>query len=55
MSQNADSERYWEADLDPCDPDNYWIDQETGERVNAVTGERTAHTCTQNDSSESEK
>lgn len=35
----------WEADLDPCDPDNYWIDQATGERVNAVTNERSAHDC----------
>lgn len=36
---NTDQE-YWEADLDPLDPDNYWIDRETGERVNAWTNER---------------
>ncbi len=33
---------YWEADLCPLDPDNFWIDRATGERVNAATGERTA-------------
>lgn len=31
----------WPASLCPIDPDNYWIDDETGERVNAHTGERT--------------
>ncbi len=31
----------WEADLDAADPDNFWIDRASGERVNAVTGERT--------------
>ena len=36
--------RYWEADLCAVDPDNYWIDRATNERVNAVTGERTAAT-----------
>lgn len=24
----------------PVDPDNFWIDEETGQRVNASTGER---------------
>ena len=30
----------WSGSPDPLDPDNYWIDDETGERVNAITGER---------------
>lgn len=32
--------REWSGYPDPHDPDNYWIDDETGERVNAHTGER---------------
>jgi hypothetical protein len=35
----------WSGSLDPCDPDNFWIDDEMGQRVSAVTGERTAHEC----------
>ncbi len=31
----------WSGTPDPKDPDNFWIDDETGERVNAKTGERT--------------
>lgn len=31
----------WSGSLDPNDPDNYWINDETGERVCAKTGERT--------------
>jgi hypothetical protein len=31
----------WSGSPDPADPDNFWIDDDTGERVNAVTGERT--------------
>jgi hypothetical protein len=31
----------WSGYPDPRDPDNYWIDDKTGERVNAWTGERT--------------
>lgn len=31
----------WSGSPDPEDPDNYWIDDATGERVNAHTGERT--------------
>jgi hypothetical protein len=31
----------WSGYPDPTDPDNFWIDDETGERVNAWTGERT--------------
>ena len=30
----------WSGSLDPSDPDNFWIDDATGERVNAHTGER---------------
>lgn len=30
----------WSGSPDPADPDNYWIDDATGERVNAHTGER---------------
>ena len=32
----------WSGTPDPKDPDNFWIDDETGERVCAKTGERTA-------------
>jgi hypothetical protein len=28
-----------------CDPDNYWIDDKTDERVCATTGERSQHQC----------
>ena len=45
MTIKSDEDNYWEADLDPCDPANYWIDAETRERVNALTGERTQHEC----------
>jgi len=38
---------YWEADLCALDPDNYWIDRATSERVNALTGERTPATPAQ--------
>lgn len=31
----------WSGSPCPLDPDNYWIDDKTGERVNAKTGERT--------------
>ena len=31
----------WSGYPDPSDPDNYWIDDVTGERVNAETGQRT--------------
>ena len=31
----------WSGYPDPDDPDNFWIDDATGERVNAETGERT--------------
>lgn len=31
----------WSGHPDPEDPDNYWIDDATGERVSALTGERT--------------
>jgi hypothetical protein len=37
---SADGE--WSGSPDPTDPDNFWIDDETGERVSAETGERTA-------------
>ena len=36
---------YWSGSCDPCDPDNYWIDDDTGERVDALTNERTEHVC----------
>jgi hypothetical protein len=35
----------WSGSCDPCDPANYWIDDDTNERVDAVTGERSVHTC----------
>ncbi len=31
----------WSGSPDPTDPDNFWIDDDTGERINAHTGERT--------------
>ena len=31
----------WSGSPDPSDPDNFWIDDTTKERVNAKTGERT--------------
>jgi hypothetical protein len=34
----------WSASPCPLDPDNFWQDDETGERVNAVTGERRPYT-----------
>lgn len=41
--QGGDTEQYieWSGSPCPADPDNFWIDDETGERVNAATGERT--------------
>ena len=30
----------WSGSQDPEDPDNFWIDDVTGERVSAHTGER---------------
>lgn len=33
--------REWAGSPCPIDPDNYWIDDVTGERVDALTGERT--------------
>lgn len=30
----------WGGSPDPLDPDNYWIDDQTGERIDAKTGER---------------
>lgn len=32
--------KFWSGYPDPDDPDNFWIDDETGERVDAYTGER---------------
>jgi len=37
-------QKEWNGSPDPCDPDNYWIDDETNERV-SLTGERTLHDC----------
>lgn len=34
----------WSGSPCPLDPDNYWADDETGERVSAVTGERRPYT-----------
>lgn len=31
----------WSGSPDPADPDNFWIDDATGERVDASTGVRT--------------
>ena len=35
------AEREWSGSPDHDDPDNYWIDDDTGERVCAETGART--------------
>jgi hypothetical protein len=35
----------WNGYPAPCDPDNFWLDDESGERVNAATGARTRHQC----------
>lgn len=42
---------YWSGSCDPCDPDNYWIDDDTNERVDCVTNERTPHKCSMLDAS----
>ena len=34
----------WSGYPDPADPSNFWIDDVTGERVNAWTGERSPAT-----------
>ena len=34
----------WNGSPCPLNPDNYWMDDDTGERVNAWTGERRAYT-----------
>lgn len=34
----------WSGSPDPADPDHVWIDDDTGERVNALTGERASLT-----------
>lgn len=34
----------WNASLCPLDPANWWVDDDTGERVSAVTGERRPYT-----------
>ena len=34
--------KYYETSLCPFDPDNFWIDTGTNERVNAYNGQRTA-------------
>lgn len=41
MTRHMTDENEWSGSLDPKDPDNFWIDDDTGERVNATTGERT--------------
>jgi hypothetical protein len=45
MKSIDDDRSEWSGSCDPCDPANYWIDDETGERVSAATGERTEHQC----------
>lgn len=45
MNTTDESTKEWSGYCDPCDPANFWIDDETGERVDAITGLRTEHTC----------
>ena len=33
-------QKEWNGSQCPIDPDNFWIDDDTGERVNAISGER---------------
>lgn len=40
-SRTEDKPADWSGSPDPLDPDNFWIDDNTGERVNARTGGRT--------------
>jgi hypothetical protein len=40
--QTTKEEYGWSGYPDPADPDNYWIDDVTGERVCANTGQRFA-------------
>ena len=37
----------WNGSPCPLDPDSFWVDDETGERVNAETGERYNYTSEQ--------
>jgi hypothetical protein len=41
MARTPKDEGEWTGSPCPIDPDNFWIDDFTGERVNAETGERT--------------
>lgn len=45
MTTETSTASEWSGSCDPCAPDLYWIDDETGERVNALTGERAEHSC----------
>ncbi|TDW20482.1 hypothetical protein EV128_125112 [Rhizobium azibense] len=38
---DTDDANHWSGTPDPSDPDNFWIDDVTFERVNATTGART--------------
>jgi hypothetical protein len=44
-TRNSAEATEWSGSCDPCDPANYWIDDETDERISAATGERTLHDC----------
>jgi hypothetical protein len=37
-------EQTWSGSPCPLDPDNFWMDDDTGERVDARTGERRPYT-----------
>lgn len=39
--KNTNVSKEWSGSPCPIDPDNYWIDDKTGERVSATTGKRT--------------
>ena len=41
MSHLNHENHEWSGSLDPVEPDLYWVDDDTDERVNAKTGERT--------------
>lgn len=45
-SSNSVEQITWSGSSDPTDPDNFWIDDETGDRICAKTGERTHSTTT---------
>ena len=40
VARREQEEGEWSGYPDPTDPDNFWIDDKSGERIDARTGER---------------